>query len=229
MDPSASRDEARYRIVHRIVYRFAEAVRDVKLELMLTPEDGPTQSIEHHQLIVDPHARTSSGGRDAWGNAVAHVEVEGATTMIEIAAVTTVRTRTSMAAASAEARIRPLLVAAGFEGSPRASAPGRCRALTEALLARLAERGIAARYVAGYLLPTAGERTDAHAWASVPIDDGGIAAVDFDPTLDAPTGARHVRIAVGAGYEDVAPVRGALVGSGRYRLDSAVHVERLRR
>jgi transglutaminase-like putative cysteine protease len=50
-----------------------------------------------------------------------------------------------------------------------------------------------------------------HAWNEVYIPDA--ARFGLDPTLGAPVGVQHVRIAYGRDYDDVAPSRGLYKGS----------------
>ncbi|MFO0617967.1 MAG: transglutaminase N-terminal domain-containing protein [Polyangiaceae bacterium] len=232
MGPEASNGEARYRVVHRIVYRFAEAVRDVTLDLRLSPDDGPGRVIEHHQLIVDPlPLRLTERLRDANRNLFARAELAGALRTLEIAAVTTVRARAPASDPVAVSSLEAQLAQAGVRAPSPGPASGRCRALTEDTIARLRAIGVEAAYVSGYLLPSVDGRTDAHAWVSVAVPAAGAEAgawLDFDPSLHELAGARHIRLARGHGYDDVAPVLGALSGRGPFQLESVVHVERLR-
>ena len=46
----------------------------------------------------------------------------------------------------------------------------------------------------------------------------------FDPTNRCLADERHVRVGIGRDYQDVAPVRGVLVGGGEARLDVEVWV-----
>ena len=77
--------------------------------------------------------------------------------------------------------------------------------------------GLAARYVSGYIEtdPPPGGRgcvgADAsHAWCSVWVPQQGW--IDFDPTNDHLPTHRHVTVAWGRDYGDVAPVRGVVIG-----------------
>lgn len=98
-----------------------------------------------------------------------------------------------------------------------ASRRGVCQDFAHLAIAACRRRGLAARYVSGYIEtePPAGEaRTigaDAsHAWASVWIPDGGW--VDLDPTNDQVPPSRHVTVGWGRDYGDVAPVLGVVIG-----------------
>jgi transglutaminase-like putative cysteine protease len=77
--------------------------------------------------------------------------------------------------------------------------------------------GVPARYVSGYLyLPGEGDSPVAsHAWAEAWIVDRWRS---FDITNQVSAGERHIRLAVGADYLDVAPVRGIRHGGGDEQL-----------
>jgi transglutaminase-like putative cysteine protease len=110
---------------------------------------------------------------------------------------------------------------------------GVCQDFAHLLLGAVRMRGLPARYVSGYLVP---ERTASpesrqeeviggqasHAWTEVLIPGSGWVGVD--PTLGAPVGLRHVRIAYGRDYGDVAPVRGVYQGHAGQRLSVDVRV-----
>src|SRR5580658_9557808 len=112
---------------------------------------------------------------------------------------------------------------------------GVCQDFAHLLLGAVRMRGLAARYVSGYLVPgrTAlpGERQEqeeviggqaTHAWAEVYLPASGWMA--FDPTLGGPVGLRHVRVAYGRDYGDVTPVRGVYKGHAGQRLSVDVRV-----
>jgi transglutaminase-like putative cysteine protease len=74
--------------------------------------------------------------------------------------------------------------------------------------------GLAARYVSGYV-ETGPDRirssADAsHAWCSLWVPDHGW--IDFDPTNGRLPADRHITVAWGRDYGDVAPVRGVVIG-----------------
>jgi len=110
---------------------------------------------------------------------------------------------------------------------------GVCQDFAHLLLGVLRKRGIPARYVSGYLVPQNNDNPDAkleeviggqasHAWAEAYLPDSDW--MPLDPTLDKPVGKRHVRIAYGRDYSDVAPVRGVYKGHAGQRLSVDVSV-----
>ncbi|MDQ1403479.1 MAG: hypothetical protein QOG03_1795 [Actinomycetota bacterium] len=91
---------------------------------------------------------------------------------------------------------------------------GVCQDYAHVMLAGCRSLGVAARYVSGHLLGEGGS----HAWVEVlhpdPSARGRWLVEGWDPTHDARTGARHVTIAVGRDYADVAPMSGTYDGLG---------------
>jgi transglutaminase-like putative cysteine protease len=108
---------------------------------------------------------------------------------------------------------------------------GVCQDFAHIMLGCLRSRGLAARYVSGYLrtLPPPGADgsyvgADAsHAWVSVFCPPFGW--VDFDPTNDVRVSSDHIVIAWGRDFGDVSPLRGVIVGGGRHRLSVRVSVQ----
>jgi len=107
---------------------------------------------------------------------------------------------------------------------------GVCQDFAHLLAGCLRSRGLAARYVSGYLLthPPPGKTrlrgADAsHAWVSVWVPEQGW--VDFDPTNDLLPGEQHVTVAFGRDFGDVTPVRGVILGGGHHKVEVAVDVE----
>ncbi|MCR3844433.1 transglutaminase family protein, partial [Pseudomonas aeruginosa] len=89
------------------------------------------------------------------------------------------------------------------------------------MLACLRARGLAARYVSGYLLtrPPPGQArligADAsHAWVSLYCPENGW--VDFDPTNDLLPDLEHITLAWGRDFSDVSPLRGVILGGGSH-------------
>lgn len=110
---------------------------------------------------------------------------------------------------------------------------GVCQDFAHLAVSGLRLLGLPARYVSGYLEtdpPRGGERlvgADAsHAWASLWVPTVGW--VDFDPTNDRLPTHRHITVAWGRDYGDVAPVRGVVIGpQAEQRLTVAVDVTRV--
>ena len=110
---------------------------------------------------------------------------------------------------------------------------GVCQDFAHVLLGVVRMRGLPGRYVSGYLVPGSTASHEArqeeviggqasHAWAEVLLPEKGWMA--FDPTLGQPVGLRHVRLAYGRDYGDVAPVRGVYKGQAGQRLAVDVRV-----
>jgi transglutaminase-like putative cysteine protease len=107
---------------------------------------------------------------------------------------------------------------------------GVCQDFAHLATACLRSLGLAARYVSGYLetLPPPGQAklvgADAsHAWIAVYLPGEGWA--EFDPTNDCMAGERHITLAWGRDYGDVAPLKGVMSGGGSHTLKVAVDVE----
>jgi transglutaminase-like putative cysteine protease len=94
---------------------------------------------------------------------------------------------------------------------------GVCQDFAHVAVGAFRRLGLAARYVSGYIetVPPPGQPrlvgADAsHAWCSVWVPTVGW--VDIDPTNDQFPPRRHVTVAWGRDYADVAPVRGVVIG-----------------
>jgi transglutaminase-like putative cysteine protease len=102
---------------------------------------------------------------------------------------------------------------------------GVCQDFAHLAAGCLRSVGLAARYVSGYIEtdPPADRSVGAdasHAWCSVWVPQHGW--VDFDPTNDRFPADRHVTLAWGRDYADVAPVRGVVIGPA---VEQALHVD----
>lgn len=83
---------------------------------------------------------------------------------------------------------------------------GLCQDYTHIMIAMCRSVGIPARYVSGHL---AGEQGGSHAWVeTIHTMDGRSIAQGHDPTNDCEAGIRHIYIASGMDYTDVAPTSG---------------------
>lgn len=110
---------------------------------------------------------------------------------------------------------------------------GVCQDFAHILLGVVRMRGLPGRYVSGYLVPRRTAEPGAsvedviggqasHAWIEVFLPESGWFALD--PTLGAPVGLQHVRLAYGRDYGDVAPVRGVYKGQAGQHLSVDVRV-----
>jgi transglutaminase-like putative cysteine protease len=110
---------------------------------------------------------------------------------------------------------------------------GVCQDFAHLLLSVVRKRGLPGRYVSGYIVPQEAEEPGAklqeviggqasHAWVEVWLP--GTGWLPLDPTLGAPVGLRHIRVAYGRDYGDVAPVRGVYKGHAGQRLSVDVRV-----
>ena len=121
---------------------------------------------------------------------------------------------------------------------------GVCQDFVHLGLNLLRSRGVAARYVSGYLY-TSGDRSgddagsaaseaasvevDTHAWieALLPAGDGSEPQwVGVDPTNRGLTGERHVKIGHGRQYADVPPIKGVYRGTAGSTLEASVTMTR---
>lgn len=109
------------------------------------------------------------------------------------------------------------------------SREGVCQDYAHIMLVMLRSIGIPARYVSGYLHTKAdaelGEtvKGESHAW--VEAWTGGWWS--YDPTNAIPIGTRHVWVAIGRDYADVAPLKGIFTGGGESTLEVSVQLTRL--
>lgn len=106
---------------------------------------------------------------------------------------------------------------------------GVCQDFAHLAIGCLRSVGLAARYVSGYLetLPPPGKQrlvgADAsHAWLAVYLP--GLGWAEFDPTNNCMPSERHITVAWGRDYGDVAPLKGVMSGGGSHTLKVAVDV-----
>ena len=108
---------------------------------------------------------------------------------------------------------------------------GVCQDFAHIMIACLRARGLAARYVSGYLRTAPAGNPDpalvgsdaSHAWVAVFCPPFGW--IGLDPTNDVRAGRDHITVAWGRDFGDVSPLRGVLVGGGRHRLTVRVSVQ----
>lgn len=109
------------------------------------------------------------------------------------------------------------------------AARGVCQDFAHLDIALLRSLNIPARYASGYLLgdpdPEVGARTsgESHAWIEAWLGQW----YAFDPTNRLPIGSRHVLVARGRDYGDVAPLRGIYRGGAPGELEVEVVITRL--
>jgi transglutaminase-like putative cysteine protease len=107
---------------------------------------------------------------------------------------------------------------------------GVCQDFVHLTLAMLRAVGIPARYVSGYVHPSAepviGETVagQSHAWVEAWV--GGWRAIDATSAEE--IGVRHVLVARGRDYADVAPLRGLYHGGASQSVEVTVEVTRVR-
>lgn len=109
---------------------------------------------------------------------------------------------------------------------------GVCQDFAHLMISCLRNFGLPARYVSGYIetVPPSGKEklvgADAsHAWVSVYFPD--IGWTDFDPTNCLLPTYKHITVAFGRDYFDVAPIKGIVYSSGDQKLTVKVDVEML--
>jgi transglutaminase-like putative cysteine protease len=109
---------------------------------------------------------------------------------------------------------------------------GVCQDFAHLMLAILRRSGFPARYVSGYIeavdptqkSPGLVGAAASHAWVEVYLPGGYWWGLD--PTNNQTVGERHVAVAAGRDYADVAPMRGTYKGAIDQRLKVMVSVER---
>lgn len=100
---------------------------------------------------------------------------------------------------------------------------GVCQDYAHLMIACVRSRGLAARYVSGYLRTYPRDEAarlvgaDAsHAWVAVWCPPAGW--IELDPTNGVRAGLDHVALAWGRDFGDVSPLRGVIVGGGSHSL-----------
>ena len=109
---------------------------------------------------------------------------------------------------------------------------GVCQDFAHLMLCGLRSLGLPARYVSGYLLtdPPPGQArlmgVDAtHAWVAAYAP--GVGWVEFDPTNNLLPSSRHITVAFGRDYFDVAPIKGIIFSSGKQNIVVKVDVNKV--
>ena len=111
---------------------------------------------------------------------------------------------------------------------------GVCQDFSHLMIACLRSRGLAARYVSGYLRsgpvrsnkapesPAIGAGAS-HAWVAVYIPPFGW--LEFDPTNNVFVTTGHIAVAWGRDFGDVSPLHGVILGGASHELKVSVDVE----
>ncbi len=110
---------------------------------------------------------------------------------------------------------------------------GVCQDFAHVLLSILRTGGIPARYVSGYIEPVDPTREGSeligaaasHAWVEALLPGGRWWGLD--PTNNQEAGERHIKVAVGRDYDDVAPFRGTFKGALDQDMDVEVEIDRI--
>jgi transglutaminase-like putative cysteine protease len=103
---------------------------------------------------------------------------------------------------------------------------GVCQDMAHLMIAVARRRGVAARYVSGWLhLPGLEGPGESHAWVEFAVP--GMGWVEFDPTHPSPSTEHYVRLAVGRDYDDVPPLRGSYLGPPTEKMNVVVEVREL--
>lgn len=103
---------------------------------------------------------------------------------------------------------------------------GVCQDFGHLLIATLRDLGVPARYVSGYFFADPEPALDvpidveSHAWVEAFVP--GFGWIEADPTNDCLADERHIVVAVGRDYGDIAPIRGLHAGGGPSTLDVSV-------
>ncbi len=110
------------------------------------------------------------------------------------------------------------------------SRQGVCQDYVHVMIAIARSWNVPARYVSGYLYTDSRDgggppQTASHAWVECRLPELGW--IGIDPTNSCLAAERHVQVAVGRDYHDVAPTRGVFVGEGESRLDVEVRIRRV--
>jgi transglutaminase-like putative cysteine protease len=103
---------------------------------------------------------------------------------------------------------------------------GVCQDMAHLMIALCRRRGMAARYVSGWLhLPGIERPGESHAWVEAAVP--GLGWVELDPTHPDPAHEDYVRLAVGRDYADVPPLRGSYLGPATEGMSVVVEVKEL--
>ena len=102
---------------------------------------------------------------------------------------------------------------------------GVCQDHAHLFLACCHARGIAARYVSGYIDPETTSHAASHAWIDAWTSDADFTGwVSIDVTHARPMTPAYVRLAIGRDYDGAAPIRGVRRGGGDETMQVSVTI-----
>jgi transglutaminase-like putative cysteine protease len=231
IDAVVGRRDATYLIHQTLRYDYPSAIAHLEHRLVVIPPErhGDQRRILHRLEVRGAPAAVVTEGEDALGNSVIDVRVPRVRRTLSFEVWVLLRRSATVepprlaAGALEDPRLgeasaltapdvhRGMRYTRGITGVSTTAAEafalggGVCQDYAHVMLALCRLCGLPARYVSGHLL---GEGAT-HAWIEVLLPDGdGAVAHAFDPTHGVRPGVRHLTVAVGRDYADVAPTSG---------------------
>jgi transglutaminase-like putative cysteine protease len=241
----------RLSLVHDTRYTYDSPVRFSTQYLRLTPRDTARQKVLEWKLETPGQAVRT---HDGYGNVLHVLTLDKPFAEIRIKAAGTVETAPSVdepsdftgvglspllflritdltradakLAAFAESHRRRAgtlsglreIAAAAHKKAPDADA----ETLAQAFIACCRLLGVPARYVSGFFCSRGNAQVAGHAWAEAWVVDRWRS---FDVAHDHTIGESHIKVAVGADYNDACPIRGVRVGGGTETMQAQSKVE----
>jgi transglutaminase-like putative cysteine protease len=238
-------------LVHETRYTYDSPVRFSTQYLRLTPRDTARQKVLEWKLDTPGQAvRTNDG----YGNVLHVLTLDKPFAEIRIKAAGSVETAPSVDEPSdftgvalspllflritdltrADAKLTALaeshrrraatlsglreLAAAVHKKTPDAAA----EVLAQAFIGCCRLLGVPARYVSGFFYARDKAQVAEHAWAEAWVVDRWRS---FDVAHDHTIGESHIKVAVGADYNDACPIRGVRVGGGTETMQAQSHAQ----
>jgi len=241
----------RLSLVHDTRYTYDSPVRFSTQYLRLTPRDTARQKVLEWKLETPGQAVRT---HDGYGNVLHVLTLDKPFAEIRIKAAGTIETAPTVDEPSdfTGVSLSPLLflritdltradakLAAFAEGHRRRAgtlsglrelaaavhqkAPdAAAETLAQAFIACCRQLGVPARYVSGFFYSRGNARVAGHAWAEAWVEDRWRS---FDVAHDHTIGESHVKVAVGADYNDACPIRGVRVGGGTETMNAQSNVQ----
>jgi transglutaminase-like putative cysteine protease len=215
----------RFHARHTTEIRYWPAISQSINEVRLTPLAHGRQRLEWSRLRAEPAARIEVA-RDDFGNSVHRLALPQAHDALVVESVAMVETRPAEIPAGWEV-VEPEAVADPAYRRAHAAylVPSRHVRWQEPVdsFARCRRRGVAARYVSGWMHnPHRAGPCASHAWAEAAVPGHGW--MEVDPANPGATLERHIRLAVGRDYDDVPPLRGRFRGRTAQELRVSVEL-----